>query len=131
MAFVGQLVEIQGASSLRAFDEASQAPSDELVQLTEEEDTPSYSSCGYCSAFLEGYVVRTFGGRLVHVPEERLQLWQPPSAEEGGFDVAWPVDRQGGKVVRFADQVVSALAEKGYCVVQTYMSRGWARFRGG
>ena len=68
-------------------------------------------------------MVRTFGGRLVHVPEDRLQLWQPPSAEEGGFDVAWPLDRQGGKVVRFADQVVSALAEKGYCVVQTYMSR--------
>lgn len=38
MAFVGQLVEILGVSSVRAFDEGTQAPSDELVQLEEEDE---------------------------------------------------------------------------------------------
>ena len=47
---------------------------------------PSFSSCGSCTSWLsegEVYVVKTFSGLCVTVPEANLQLWSPPPAEEG------------------------------------------------
>ncbi|CAK9000089.1 unnamed protein product [Durusdinium trenchii] len=130
---VGQLVEIVGITrGLKVFDEREQKETEELVQLDdddEEEETmaPSFSSCGSCMSWLQDrelYVVKTFGGHVVTVPEANLQQWSPPPAEEGGFDVAWPLDRsRTGKAMRFADSVVGALAEKGYCVIQTFMTK--------
>jgi len=123
----GQLVEIFDipGRGLKVFSETEQKETEELVEI-DDSDGSRFSCCGSCISWIaepEAYVVKTFEGRTVCVPEAKLREWSPPPAEEGGFDVVWPLDRsQPGKVMRFADGVVSALADRGFCVIQTFMS---------
>ena len=127
---VGQLVEIFDLPprGLKVFNESEQRETEELVDLQDEDEESSrFPLCGVCQTWLsesEVYVVKTCEGRVVCVPEAKLREWSPPPVEEGGFDVAWPLDRsQPGKVLKFADAVVSALADRGFCLIQTFMSK--------
>ena len=128
---VGQLVEIFDLPprGLKVFNESEQRETEELVDLQDEDEESEirFPLCGVCQTWLsesEVYVVKTCEGRVVCVPEAKLREWSPPPVEEGGFDVAWPLDRsQPGKVLKFADAVVSALADRGFCLIQTFMSK--------
>jgi len=66
------------------------------------------------------YIVETFDGVLIGVAEENLREFEPPEPEDGGFDVAWPSGPEPPEV--FAEQVVSCLALKGYCLIQMFTS---------
>nr|AQS99222.1 type I polyketide synthase [Gambierdiscus excentricus] len=66
------------------------------------------------------YVVETFDGVLAAVPEDNVKEWLPPSAAEGGFDLAWPPGADSSDI--FAEMVCQEIAVKGYCLIQTYMS---------
>mmetsp|Transcript_44953 Transcript_44953/g.95839 ORF Transcript_44953/g.95839 Transcript_44953/m.95839 type:complete len:1232 (+) Transcript_44953:79-3774(+) len=65
------------------------------------------------------YVVHTFEGFLASVPEANLKLFDPPLAEDGGFDLLWP---SGDAEEEFGEMIGQALARKGYCVIQTSLS---------
>mmetsp|Transcript_11240 Transcript_11240/g.30068 ORF Transcript_11240/g.30068 Transcript_11240/m.30068 type:complete len:1216 (+) Transcript_11240:115-3762(+) len=78
---------------------------------------------GLCIGWLEeeqSYVVHTFEGQLVAVTPESLRAWYPPSPEEGGFDVPWMGEAPDGEY--FAAAVCERLMQKGYCVIQTFLS---------
>jgi len=106
-------------SRARRVDASSRQELEELVDIDGE--------CGCCIDWLEAsetYVLKTFSGLLASVPEGNLREWSPPAAEEGGFDVAWPAvdDASSRAAIHFAEAVFSALSQKGFCVIQTYMS---------
>jgi len=65
------------------------------------------------------YLVVTFEGLLVKVPEANLAEFEPNSAEDGGFDALWPASEADSEM--FALQVADTLRNKGYCVVQTFV----------
>jgi len=66
------------------------------------------------------YIVETFDGFLVGVPEDNVRDCSPPPPEEGGFDVTWPLGAEA--TVEFGEIVCGELASKGFCLVQTFMS---------
>jgi len=62
------------------------------------------------------YVVETFEGDLVAIPEEHLREFEPAPVAEGGFDLAYP--GSDGRAADFQEDVATALLERKYCVVQ-------------
>jgi len=77
---------------------------------------------GRCVAWTEEdkqYIVETFSGLLVGIPEENLKEYFPPAPEHGGFDVVWPSGAYPSAL--FGHMVSDHLMEKGYCVVQTFL----------
>jgi len=119
---IGKLVKVVSSiQRARRVDEASLQETEEFVNLAGE-------TLGCCIAWLESsqtYVLQSFNGSFASFAEQELEEWSPPPAEEGGFDVAWPViDRgQPGKAtMHFAEAVSNALADKGYCFIQTFTS---------
>mmetsp|Transcript_12481 Transcript_12481/g.35540 ORF Transcript_12481/g.35540 Transcript_12481/m.35540 type:complete len:830 (-) Transcript_12481:158-2647(-) len=65
------------------------------------------------------YLVHTFEGVIVGVPEENLTEYEPMEPEEGGFDVAWPAGQPMSYGI-FGGMVTECLTTKGYCVVQMF-----------
>lgn len=66
------------------------------------------------------YTVETFNGVLLAIPENNLREWSPPPSEDGGFDLMWP----GAYATNEFGEIISQnLATKGFCVVQTSLSR--------
>mmetsp|Transcript_137331 Transcript_137331/g.342442 ORF Transcript_137331/g.342442 Transcript_137331/m.342442 type:complete len:1095 (+) Transcript_137331:130-3414(+) len=66
------------------------------------------------------YVIETFGGLVVGVPEENLREFSPPPPEEeAGFDVAWP----SGPIQPedFGSEATEALQRKGWCLIQMFV----------
>mmetsp|Transcript_93668 Transcript_93668/g.200944 ORF Transcript_93668/g.200944 Transcript_93668/m.200944 type:complete len:1192 (+) Transcript_93668:79-3654(+) len=66
------------------------------------------------------YIVETFSGILAGVPEANVKEWTPAAPEEGGFDLAWPAGAEA--TAYFGDAVTERLIEKGFCLIQTFMS---------
>mmetsp|Transcript_77509 Transcript_77509/g.187737 ORF Transcript_77509/g.187737 Transcript_77509/m.187737 type:complete len:1226 (+) Transcript_77509:67-3744(+) len=62
------------------------------------------------------YIVETFDGDLVAIPEEHLKAYEPPPVAEGGFDLAFPLSE--GRADDFQSDIATALTENKYCVVQ-------------
>eukprot|EP00406_Dinophysis_acuminata_P067697 CAMPEP_0179280134 /NCGR_PEP_ID=MMETSP0797-20121207/36472_1 /TAXON_ID=47934 /ORGANISM="Dinophysis acuminata, Strain DAEP01" /LENGTH=893 /DNA_ID=CAMNT_0020988783 /DNA_START=35 /DNA_END=2716 /DNA_ORIENTATION=+ len=67
------------------------------------------------------YLVHTFDGFFVHVPEANLRACANAGPEEGGFDVVWPINANA--YASFAHNVVEILQEKAYCVIQMFKPR--------
>jgi polyketide synthase-associated protein len=67
----------------------------------------------------EKYLVHTFDGAAVGVPESRLEDFDPPEPEEGGFDVVWP-EGEPMSYGLFGQMVGDHISGKGYCVVQMF-----------
>uniref|UniRef100_A0A7S4SQG5 Ketosynthase family 3 (KS3) domain-containing protein n=1 Tax=Alexandrium monilatum TaxID=311494 RepID=A0A7S4SQG5_9DINO len=78
---------------------------------------------GRCVGWFEAektYIVETFDGILAGVPEEHVREYYPPSADQGGFDLAWPSGIDVSEM--FGELVCQEIAAKGFCLIQTYMS---------
>jgi len=67
------------------------------------------------------YTVVTFSGMLAKVAEANLTEFTPLGPERGGFDCAWPAGAADSEA--FAMAVAEHIANKGYCVIQTYVDR--------
>jgi len=114
----GRLVEIFGMEDTLA---KSINLSDPLAEC---EEIDVEGRCGRCVDWFEPeqkYVVETFEGELVGIPEENLREWFPLPPEEGGFDLVWPGAMDSTE--EFGMMVCGELAAKGYCVVQTFLSQ--------
>jgi len=75
---------------------------------------------GWTVAWVEeenGFIVQTFGGDYVCLPEEHLRVYLPPYPESGGFDVAWPPD-EPNLVMNFSERVAESLTSRSFCVIQ-------------
>jgi len=62
------------------------------------------------------YVVETFNGHVLCLPEDKLVEYTPGDPEDGGFDVAWPNGPTSFGI--FSSMVAEHIKTKGYCVVQ-------------
>jgi len=69
------------------------------------------------------YLVETFAGMHFDLPEAKVCEYEPAAADEGGFDVPWPVKEAHEQAV-FSLAVTERLQEKGYCLVQTFEDPG-------
>lgn len=65
------------------------------------------------------YLVLTFNCVMLGVPEANLKELIPLPPEQGGFDLAWPLDLADEE---FMPVMAEALSKKGYCVVQMFRS---------
>jgi polyketide synthase-associated protein len=65
------------------------------------------------------YLVHTFDGVAVGVPEENLEEFDPPEPEEGGFDIVWP-EGEAMSYGLFGQMVGDLLTSKGFAVVQMF-----------
>jgi len=75
---------------------------------------------GWTVAWVEeeqGFIVQTFGGHYVCLPEENLRVYLPPYPESGGFDAAWPPD-EPSLVMNFSAKITDSLKSKSFCVIQ-------------
>jgi len=112
--FVFTLVEICGMS------EAPLIPTAKMLELNPDVEPMMVDGLkGWAVAWLEeesGYLVETFQGHYVSIKGDNLQLFEPPSLEEGGFDVAWPPE--GFPIDGFANRIARELLTKSYCVIQ-------------
>mmetsp|Transcript_69852 Transcript_69852/g.227274 ORF Transcript_69852/g.227274 Transcript_69852/m.227274 type:complete len:1200 (-) Transcript_69852:64-3663(-) len=116
----GRLVEIFGMEGVLAKSVSIGAAGDGAGLGLEEIEIEG--QCGRCVDWFEReqkYVIETFEGAVVAVPEENASEWFPPPPEEGGFDLLWP---EPESTEEFGMLVCSELAAKGFCVVQTFLS---------
>ncbi|CAE8610975.1 unnamed protein product [Polarella glacialis] len=108
---VGRLVEISGTVDLH--DQARGSGNGQVDADGER---------GRVEGWLAGpqrYLVRTFSGLHVTVPEANLTEFQPAEPEEfDGFDVAWPSAPAHQEA--FSTTVAQKVNEKGYCVIQMF-----------
>lgn len=88
--------------------------------------------CGICVSWdvlLLRYIVHLFSGVHVLVPHDCLTASEPPAAEDGGFDVAWPFSLPGEPIHPehlsiIAPEIVSTVLRKGWCMIQLNADRG-------
>lgn len=68
------------------------------------------------------YVIETFDGLIVGVPEENLARFEPRAPQAGGFDLVWP----SGPALsgEFAGEVIEVMQQKGWCMVQMFSQPG-------
>mmetsp|Transcript_57890 Transcript_57890/g.148909 ORF Transcript_57890/g.148909 Transcript_57890/m.148909 type:complete len:1227 (-) Transcript_57890:138-3818(-) len=117
--FVGKLVRIVGLSG-RTVRAAQLVRSADLESFKDEH---LEGQEGYCQGYddeAKEYAVQTFDGLLACVPNGCLEEYRPPAAEDGGFDLAWPMGMEAD--LAFGQQMAQQLATKGFCVVQTFLS---------
>lgn len=65
--------------------------------------------------------VKTFENVIAKIPQESLREYYPADPLDGGFDLIWPAD--GAFSMSMGSAMCSVLAEKGYCMVQMFLSR--------
>jgi len=78
---------------------------------------------GLCHSWSDenrAYMVETFDGFFANVPEDHLREYYPESAQDGGFDVAWP--RDSVSLGGVGKKLVDVTRSKGYCVVQMFLN---------
>jgi len=120
----GKIVRIRGAKAkLRAVDVRHAPTADDFRERIGDlsYDCILDGQTGQCldQYDRQSYIVRTVEGHVAAIPLEHLEDFTPPAGEDGGFDVAWPVDDEGSIV--FGDVVAQALTTKNHCVVQMFM----------
>lgn len=62
------------------------------------------------------YVVQTFSGHVLSLPEDKLIEYDPADPRDGGFDVAWPHGPTSFGI--FSSIVSENIKTKGVCVIQ-------------
>jgi len=111
----GQLVEVHGVGGKLEPSPGTKArqPDTEPVDV----DGERGRVVGWSGA--DGkYVVETFDGLILGVPEGNLQEFEPPDPEQGGFDLVWPSSPSLHDA--FALDLAAALGRKGYCLIQMF-----------
>eukprot|EP00404_Azadinium_spinosum_P009650 CAMPEP_0180542704 /NCGR_PEP_ID=MMETSP1036_2-20121128/68597_1 /TAXON_ID=632150 /ORGANISM="Azadinium spinosum, Strain 3D9" /LENGTH=119 /DNA_ID=CAMNT_0022557595 /DNA_START=1 /DNA_END=360 /DNA_ORIENTATION=+ len=86
MPLEGLLVEITGMKELVEPDPVNK-------QFPDVESMDASGQMGRVTGWdadRQKYIVQTFSGMILHIPEANLIEFEPPEAEDGGFDVAWP-----------------------------------------
>nr|AFW98413.1 type I polyketide synthase [Alexandrium ostenfeldii] len=115
----GRLVEIHSLPE-------KLSPNDETAEHDESAGPRDLNGqCGRCLKWdlkEEKYLVHTFEGVLVGVPEDNLMEYEPMDPEEGGFDIAWPASAPMSYGL-FGGMVTECLVSKGYCVVQMFTNK--------
>lgn len=119
-----ELVEIHGVSS-------KVLPSDYVdpTQTPKSEDAQGFQPievdgcCGRIDVwdpYEEVYAVELFNGYVVDIKPENLREYVPKDPLEGGFDVVFPRDQESAE--QFAADVTEKIKEKGFCVIQTFLT---------
>jgi len=76
---------------------------------------------GICTSISsQVYTVKTFENIVADIPQEYLREYYPSDTLEGGFDLMWPAD--GAFSMSMGSAICSVLADKGYCMVQMFVS---------
>jgi len=68
----------------------------------------------------EAYQVHTFEGLSLDIPEENLELYEPPQPQDGGFDACWPYFED--TFFDFCSDINNVLLAKHWCVIQVSKS---------
>lgn len=66
------------------------------------------------------YIVHTFDGYWLAIPEEQVRPWLQPRPKDRGFDVCWPSLPQ--EMPMFSVEVLTNLARQGWVVIQSICS---------
>lgn len=106
----GKLVEICGA------DDA--ATDRETGQSIDDPNGLRGRACAW-NEVEKRYLVDTFSGYQIDVPEDKLIEYEPDASDCGGFDVTWPLRHPHGHAV-FSLMVAEHLQKKGYCMIQMF-----------
>jgi len=111
---LGRIVQIDGMKGMQVMTVADRDKDRKSIVINKQ--------IGQAFSWIEdeaSYLVHTFNGYTLKISEKNLSEYIMPPPEEGGCDLAYPVD---GPVEQFTHAVASWLADKGFCMLQ--MSAG-------